>query len=385
MKIHQTTEPYKTSRSRFNYQKSCAAATSFGGDGDEGDNELNELEMLAAHRFLSKWHNNKKTFDTKEKKEAIDRNSDVATIVCWNCDQSGLGLQACLKQRTRLICYGCGKKDETILTCPKCSKSVKANVNGVNAVTTTHNADEFEVVFYVNNMIYEPPNDNRPHANVKLNCIEVTGLLDTGAHVTVIGMNHLSAEEKRSIQKWMKPTNIGIRTADNTIHKAVGMLKSEYSYHGRFACVQTIVMPNTSKKLLLGMDFMKAFNIGLMDCEFIKKELYQLINHLLKSAAAAQPKNSSAQAPVVEANAFDSIIYERQYNAHMGERPFDKGDLVWVANQKPSSPANGFTYDSTTKKIKAIVVSKVGENTYQLIAQNGRSLGFHSSKHMSRM
>lgn len=298
--------------SRFNYPKSYAATTSCEGEAVEDDVEANEFEMLAAHRFLSKWQKSKAN-ETKDKKEVVERVSESAAIVCWNCDQGGHGLQSCPKKRTRLICYGCGKKDETVLSCPKCSKSIKTTDNNASVTTATPDADEFDVVYDINNLIYEPPNDSRPHASVKMNSIEFVGLLDTGAHVTVIGLNHMAEEEKRSVLNWMVPTNIGIRTADNTIHKAIGMLKSEYSYHGRVCYVQTIVMPKTSKKLLLGMDFMKTFNIRLMDWEFIKEEMHQMMWRLSNRTTAdrsAKPLTDNAQAAVLEANAFDVVIIE---------------------------------------------------------------------------
>lgn len=300
---------------RFNYQKSYAAATSCG-EGDEEENEANEFELLAAHRFLSKWHKSKFN-DSKDKKSAVAKTSESSAIVCWNCDQSGHGLQTCPKQRTQLICYGCGRKNETILSCPRCSKTIKANDNKTSVTETTPNTDEFEVVYDINNLIYQPPDDSRPHANVKMNSIESVGLLDTGAHVSVMGINHLTEGEKQNIINWMTPTKIGIRTADNSVHKAMGVLKSEYTYHGRVAGVQTIVMPNTSKKLLLGMDFMRAFNIQLMDVEFVNDEMRQVLFRSTKLSSAAQ-STRAPQAAVMETNAFDVVEVEEVIKENVG-------------------------------------------------------------------
>lgn len=295
---------------RFNYQRSSVHAATCNDEADEEVDEASEFEMLAAHRFLSKWQKSK-VGETKERKEPINKSPESSTINCWNCDQSGHGLQSCPQQRTRLICYGCGKKDETILSCPRCKKSIKANEKNTSSATATPNADEFELVYDINNLIYEPPNDSRPHAGVKVNGMELVGLLDTGAHVTVMGLNHLSEEERENVSNWLLPTKIGIRTADDSIHKAAGIIKSEYTYHGRIAYVQTIVMPKTSKKLLLGMDFMKTFNICLLDWEFIKDETQQMMYRLSRRMMAGKPKViDNAQAAVLESNGIEIVDTE---------------------------------------------------------------------------
>lgn len=239
---------------------------------DEEQVEFDECEIATVHRFLSKFQNS----SGRKKADSIEKVSDPAKSRCWNCDAEGHNLQNCLQPKTRLICYGCGRKDETITTCAKCSvnrgiKTLPTN-NNTNANGNIGQANVCEVVYDVHTFNFAPLNDPRPHAQVKANGFTMSGLLDTGAHATVLGYNQLNDIEQYNINKKLINASVGIRTADGTVHKAMGIVKALYEYDGRVNEVQSIVMATSSKKLLLGIDFMAAFDIRLIDFGKIKDE-----------------------------------------------------------------------------------------------------------------
>lgn len=227
-------------------------------------------------------------------------NKIESTLVCWNCETKGHGLQMCDKPRTGLICYGCGQRNETILSCKKCSSSIKPPTPTTEATPTvsTPQTNEYEVVYEVSNAIYASTNDQRPHASVTMNQLEMEGLLDTGAHVTVLGYNHLSEIEKRHVDDIITPARIGIKTADGSVHEAMGVINTEYKMNNRYRYVRTIVLPNTSKKLLLGMDFMTQFDVRLIDWESLCTQFHEAkvkLAHTTKLIAKTVPAAASAE------------------------------------------------------------------------------------------
>lgn len=146
-------------------------------------------------------------------------------------------IQTCIKPRITL-CIGCGTKGVTIEKCHKCSKPATENTgatitNKAPTSPSVPHASAYERVYDVNNLIYAPENDSRPHTLVALNNFEISALLDTGAHATVLGYDCLSPREKSMIDSQLVDSNVGIRTADNKIHRAMGIVDGEYTYHSR--------------------------------------------------------------------------------------------------------------------------------------------------------
>ncbi|RYE21940.1 MAG: hypothetical protein EOP45_08935, partial [Sphingobacteriaceae bacterium] len=115
-------------------------------------------------------------------------------------------------------------------------------------------------VAYIESLIYFPKYDLRPHATVKVSDIDLSGLLDTGAHVTVMGQNlYESIDWKVELLAY----DTSIITADGTRHRVLGILLLEYELNNKKRIVPTLVVPVVMKKLIFGMDFQRIFGIGL--------------------------------------------------------------------------------------------------------------------------
>lgn len=347
---------------------------------DNEENEVewdaNEFELLAAQRFLQKWQRNKSKEDrpndteTKTNGRSLEKAQVKPPITCWNCDIQGHGLQLCPQPRNRLICYGCGKKDVTIHTCPQCSankKNIASQTSACDLVSAASDSTEFEAVYDINFLIYAPPEDTRPHATVKMCDIETPGLLDTGAHVTVLGENHLNDCERKQIMGRLQPTKIGIRTADSTIHRALGIIEAEYKYSKKVHRVATIVMPKTSNKLLLGMDFMRAFNIRLVDWDTIRDETDILMYKLSKMSDIRSVENGQKKR---ETAATKPSFDDHSETARQCESHLSVLEVVWLEDE--NEMCNTVPHDSNaTNNAKEPV--NMGNFVYECLVANALS------------
>lgn len=101
--------------------------------------------------------------------------------------------------------------------------------------------------------------DNRPHAKVSILGHEVLGLLDSGANVTVLGLNSLNFIQKLKLK--LIPLFSNIKTADGTSHSVTSYVKLPIYYNKKLHIIKTIVVPSLTKELVLGMDFWTTFGI----------------------------------------------------------------------------------------------------------------------------
>lgn len=109
-----------------------------------------------------------------------------------------------------------------------------------------------------------PANDNRPHIAVTVNGHSITGLLDSGANVTMLGKGTERLVETLTLRRSKYP--MSIRTADGTHHEAPHVADVPYTVNGETRTVETLVMPSIKTPLILGTDFWRAFGIWPMMC-----------------------------------------------------------------------------------------------------------------------
>lgn len=315
----------------------------------EEPEENSEFDLAAVQRFLSKFSNVNNS-DSNKRSDTFDKSRQQNTIKCWNCDQEGHGLQFCPRPKTHLICYGCGQKNVTIQSCPQCGKN-KSSATDRSSEAKPNKIDPVsgcEVVYDLNHFFITLEDDPRPHTDVKFNGIEMNGLLDTGAHITVLGYDKLDRIEKQSIDSRMQSASIGIRTADGSVHKAMGIVNTKYEYNNRCNDVMTIIMSKSSKKLLLGIDFMHAFNIRLIDWhQLTQTNRKEVIGHVITAPHVKQLERN-VQAASIDTNidASEGNISHRQ-NRGQKSNPFchtqnSESKILWefiietIASEKHS-------------------------------------------------
>lgn len=103
-------------------------------------------------------------------------------------------------------------------------------------------------------------NDNRPFGIVLLEGIELKGLLDSGASLSVLGRNSLNFLQ--SINKSFLKIHSMVSTSDGTKQPVVGVVHLLAKYNSIEQLHKFFIVPTLSQELYLGFDFWRAFNIA---------------------------------------------------------------------------------------------------------------------------
>lgn len=120
---------------------------------------------------------------------------------------------------------------------------------------------------YAFSLIKNLNNDPRPHVDVEVEGVMLTGLLDSGASVTILGSG---AEDVRRLANIPRQrTNTTIKTADGTIHAATNYLLIPFIFNNQRHTIPTLDTPSISKLLILGVDFWDAFGIRPSITQFV--------------------------------------------------------------------------------------------------------------------
>lgn len=103
------------------------------------------------------------------------------------------------------------------------------------------------------------PNDKRPYAKVNIFKTELSGLLDSGSSVSLLG--------KKS-KVFIKPKHLSppdtirkIITADGTKHTVEAVANVPITFNGKQKTIKLLIVPGIPKRLILGTDFWQAYNI----------------------------------------------------------------------------------------------------------------------------
>lgn len=103
--------------------------------------------------------------------------------------------------------------------------------------------------------------DGRPYLNVRMFNKKVTGLLDSGASITVKRWCPLIKDHEKELRK----TNISLKVANNEYLEVVGCMNIPYEYRGHSATVKTVIVTELAQDLLLGFDFWIAIGLKIVD------------------------------------------------------------------------------------------------------------------------
>lgn len=102
--------------------------------------------------------------------------------------------------------------------------------------------------------------DRRPFGIVKIENVEIKGLLDSGATISVLGHNSLSFLD--SIGKKYIPFSSTVSTSDGTENRIIGIIYLNVFYKNIEKSHKFYVVPSLSKELYLGVDFWEAFQVA---------------------------------------------------------------------------------------------------------------------------
>lgn len=99
-----------------------------------------------------------------------------------------------------------------------------------------------------------------PKIKVSIFDSDIIALLDSGANISVLNSTKFLRKHGLKLFK----ASVSICTADNTEHECLGYANIPYTFAGVTRVIPTIIVPQLSKPLILGMDFWNAFQIRPM-------------------------------------------------------------------------------------------------------------------------
>lgn len=103
-------------------------------------------------------------------------------------------------------------------------------------------------------------NDGRPYARIHLGNLEIFGLLDSGASISVLGKNCLETLKKLNIN--YTPIDSSLKTADGGCQKVVGFVNISVTYENITKDVMFYLSPTLRQSVYLGINFWKDFEIA---------------------------------------------------------------------------------------------------------------------------
>lgn len=101
--------------------------------------------------------------------------------------------------------------------------------------------------------------DDRPFVQVSVFDVPITGLLDSGAHRSILGLGATKLIKKFKLKVF--PTSVELVTASGQKLEVTGYVNLPIYFNGQSKLIATLIVPNLKRRLLLGTDFWKAFNI----------------------------------------------------------------------------------------------------------------------------
>lgn len=160
-----------------------------------------------------------------------------------------------------------------------------APINEITSQTTA------ESIKHIMPIIINVEQDNRPYAEINVLGHKITGLLDSGAQVTIIGGNFENILDLRNISHTL--VNQIVKTADGTQHTVNKVYHLPVSHDGVTNIINALYVPSMPNTLILGIDFWNIFGIKPVICSSleISKTPPVTLNHDLTTDEAQQLQN----------------------------------------------------------------------------------------------
>lgn len=111
----------------------------------------------------------------------------------------------------------------------------------------------------IGELIIQVDGDNRPFAKVDVMGFHIIGLLDCGAQMTVLGIG--CGKLLQDLKLKLHPTGLKLITAGGSQMEVTGFVNLPITFNGKTKIVAAVVAPNLNRRLILGMNFWKSFNI----------------------------------------------------------------------------------------------------------------------------
>ncbi|XP_055591195.1 uncharacterized protein LOC129743243 [Uranotaenia lowii] len=111
----------------------------------------------------------------------------------------------------------------------------------------------------VDELFMQLQGDDRPFAEISIFDCPIIGLLDSGAHRSILGIGARGFVKKLKLKIF--PSELELRTANGQKLAIEGVVNLPVTFNGSTKIIETLIAPELKRKLILGTDFWKAFNI----------------------------------------------------------------------------------------------------------------------------
>lgn len=104
------------------------------------------------------------------------------------------------------------------------------------------------------------PNDNRPYFNVQISGVKILALVDSGSSASVLGSSGYYLLQKLKIPIQYE-NYFNVTTADGTSQNVLGYISVPVCLNDVSKIMKILVIPSMTHTLILGVDFLKEFQI----------------------------------------------------------------------------------------------------------------------------
>ncbi|XP_063834483.1 uncharacterized protein LOC135083704 [Ostrinia nubilalis] len=361
-----------------------------------------------------------KSKSARPKCEAVVKSPSMEKF-CVRCRVKDHTLRDC-KAPHVIICYRCGEKGVTAVNCPKCVRQKDVKVFGVTKrVATDRRFDvtpveewrawcEYVRVFSRNckaNVATVRPDDcqdARPYLKVKIGGVPCSGLLDSGAEVSIVGGSAVNYFSHLG-ELYKSDSTDAVVTANGSTSPTVGYMFLPVVVNDVLKVIKFYVVPGFSSSLLFGINFWKAFQIApdvlrlVNRRDSIVRHAEAVVSQRLTGGtgkASKHPKvrrrpfqcvsvgfvgslpRSRRQVFEVDRKLRKSHLRDECYNRRRRDVEFEKDDVVWRRTHVRSDAAKHFSYKLAPRFEKCRIVKKLSKLVYLLEDENGK----HSECHV---
>lgn len=101
--------------------------------------------------------------------------------------------------------------------------------------------------------------DDRPFVQISILGNTLVGLLDSGSHLSILGIGALKLIKKCGLEIF--PSEVSLTTANGERLKVIGSVNLPITFNNRTKLIEVLIVPALRRRILLGMNFWKGFEI----------------------------------------------------------------------------------------------------------------------------
>lgn len=114
----------------------------------------------------------------------------------------------------------------------------------------------------VESLLYKKDQDNRPYLDIMLFDRSFSALVDTGSNISLVSSFVLDFVKSLSVP-FVSGNDLRVTTADGHVQNVLGYLETYVTVDNISRILKLYLIPSVKHPLILGMDFLKTFNIKI--------------------------------------------------------------------------------------------------------------------------